>query len=179
MTFEIFEKDFTVLRNHSWLASESGSINGWKKRKFELECRYIVSQIPQLYEYFIIEGGKFLLDHGERTYRGNSTKNIFKLKLSSEIAEKYYILQHRYSRDWVLNALFNIYDHRQEVIEVREYAELAGDFQNFKYPFNPNDWTFSSLCCPKRGEYKGYHINVREPMLETVTNYVRLEEIED
>jgi|GEM_PF-6380960 len=179
MTFEILEKDFLVLRNHAWLATESGSIDASNHRKFELERRYIISQIPNLYEYFILDGGRYLVSHGERTYQSNSSKSIFKLKLSSEIAEKYYQIQHRFDRSWVLNALLNIYDHRQEVIEFRENSELSGEFHNYKYPFNPNDWRYSYLVCPNRGEYKGYQINVNEPMIDTVTKYLRLKEIDD
>tara|TARA_R110002096_G_scaffold97694_8_gene217694 strand:- start:6952 stop:7569 length:618 start_codon:yes stop_codon:yes gene_type:complete len=179
MTFEIFEADLEVLRIHALLATESGSINGNKLNKFEIEENYIVSQVPKMYEYFIIDDGKFLLDTGGRTYRGNSKKYVFSLNLSTDTAEKYYLLQHRYSRDWVLNALLNIYDLRQEVIEIRENSELIGEFNNYKYPFNPNKWKCSNLCCPKRGEYKGYHINVEESMLETVRNFVRLEELNE
>ncbi len=179
MTFELFEKDYEVLHTHARLAAESGSMSGSSAKKFELEARYITSQISQLYDYFIEDNGIYLTDHGGRSYGQNVEKRVFKLSLPTHIAERYYHLQHRYDRGWVLNALINIYEHRQNAIEQRDPTINTSGFRNFRYPFNPKEWGFSYLGCTERGIYKGYHIDVKEPILRTVEKYLRLTEIAD
>ncbi len=179
MSFELFEIDLEVLRTHAWLAAESGSLSGRSIKKFELESRYIITQLPRLYDYFMVENGKYLIDHGVRTSSKNHRKWIFDLRLPVEVAEQYYQLQHRHGRAWVLNALINIYQHRQEKIENRERSELEGSFLNYRYPFHVTDWNFSYLGCPEQGMCKGYHIDLQEPIVQTVQKYLRLDEIEE
>ncbi len=176
-TFEIFEQDYEILYTHAWLAKESGSISGNSKKKFELESKYIIKQLPRLHEYFMIENGRLLVNHGERNYKGSPKKSIFKIRLPIQISKQYYELQHRYDRSWVLNALINIYEHRQIMKEDRERSELCGSFLNYQYPFDANEWKFSFLGCLEQGLCKGYHINLHETIFQTVDDYLRLSEV--
>lgn len=179
MTFEIFEEDLPVLKNHAFLAAESGSIICNDRGKFKLEERYIVSQIPQLYEYFMIDSGEYLWDDKDAFTGRTSEKTIIKLSLSDESAEKYYWLQHSYNRLWALTALVRIYNNRQCMIEIREKDELSNKMINYKYPFNTNEWKYSNLKCPFIGNYKGYHIDVNYPISDTIADFFKLNEIID
>lgn len=179
MSFEMYEEDLEILFHHAFLAAESGTMSSSHNRKFELEERYIITQLPRLYDYLVVENGKYLIGHGERISNGNRKKHVFNLNLPVEVAEQYYQLQRQYDRSEVLNALLNIYDFRQDVIKSRERSELDGSFHNYRYPFYANDWNYSYLGCPGKRMWKAYQIDLKEPIVLTVQKFLRLEVIND
>ncbi|MCH2449831.1 MAG: hypothetical protein MK198_06750 [Gracilimonas sp.] len=182
LTFEIYESDLKVLYNHAYLASEAGSIDSVNPSidsdLFELESKYIIAQLPNLYDYLVIHR-RYDSVFGNRNSENDPRTFVFNITLTNEIAHKYYWIQHRYGRLGAMNALINLFEHRQKVIEERARNEMSGNANHFRYPFKDIDWPFSTCTCEKKGIYKGYHIDVNKSISDSICEYLKLREVLD
>lgn len=184
MTIEIYKPDLKVLNTHTTMAVASGSIvvTDFDETYFEYEAKYIEVQIPHLYQYFFVDKGEGLTNHGARSYSGGGPLNPIdpvtkEIALPNDVAEKYYWLQHRYGRLWVMNALLNIYSHRQEAIERRHKVEQENRGYEFLIPFREKDWPYMPLPVLEgsgSAKKKFYHIDANYPILDTIKDYQEL-----